>query len=82
MKGGPGMWLCQVCGSEDGWPDGRLSKDVLCPICAEWATIPRLFMLMERQAACHEDEIISIAGDLEKLDNGFHRTDVTLKGVN
>ena len=82
MKRGPGMWLCQVCGHEEGWPDGRLSGDVLCQRCAEWAVIPRLFMVMERKSECVHLGVIAIAEDLESLDNGVHELHVNLKGVN
>ena len=76
MRRGPGMWLCQVCGSEDGWPDGRLSGDVLCPSCAEWAVIPRLFMAIERNDAAVMVEVIEV------VDKPPPSTHVTLKGVN
>lgn len=74
------MWLCQVCGHEEGWPDGRLSGDILCQRCAEWATIPRLFMAVERNRQGVMIEVLEVVADVEKLDNGWHGTDVS-RGV-
>lgn len=75
MKRTPGMWLCQVCGSEEGWPDGRLSGDVLCQDCAEWAIVPRLFMAIERNDAAVMVEVIEV------VDKPHPSPHVTLRGV-
>lgn len=80
MRGGPSMWACQVCGHEEGWPDGRLSGDVLCRGCATWAMIPRLMLAVERSDGEVMAEILRVVDDVHDLPDGWHDSCVTLGG--
>lgn len=70
------MWVCQVCGHDEGWPDGRLSGDVLCEGCAAYYIMPRLLMAVERSKAGVMIEVLGVVDEIEALDNGWHGTDL------